>query len=427
MRLRERLAGLSAPATGLPAAGMGDALEDDRGDRLARLRALISEVTVRTAAAVTHPSAPRRLPLGETRQTATGEMHVVERWLEPEHAHGRIAVRGAASVDPVLLARLAVDRALEDVDPSRMLILDTETTGLSGGTGTVPFLIGLAFFDQGVLKVEQLFLRELGAEAPLLHHLAERLAAASCIVSYNGKAFDWPLLRTRFVMNRVALPVAPPHLDLLHCARRIWKARLDSLRLTVVERELLGHYREDDIDGAEIPGLYLRYLRGADADDLLPVLAHNQDDLVALAAVLLRLCVHFERVQPNDHPSDHLAYAKLALRGRDFERARAFAEAAACDEQLGTPALLLAAAAARLTGEFEAARGCYERALALAPDEPTRASVDLALARFHERKLKDLVAAYRHARGTLLAEGPEAHGRRLGRLRRRLERELGAS
>jgi uncharacterized protein YprB with RNaseH-like and TPR domain len=129
------------------------------------------------------------------------------------------------------LAQLALNPELESIDLRRALFFDTETTGLAGGTGTVPFLIGIAWFEDESMRIQQLFLPEMGKEAPMLHWLRERVQQSSCVVSFNGKAFDWPLLRTRFVLNRVPAPSLPPHLDLLHCARRVLRPRLQSVRL----------------------------------------------------------------------------------------------------------------------------------------------------------------------------------------------------
>jgi uncharacterized protein YprB with RNaseH-like and TPR domain len=418
--------------------------ELDRPERIAQLRALIGEVVARDRRHDRPPAArrgPQPLPFAETRQTAAGPLHVVERWLAPQHCHGRVAVGDALRVEAGLLAALALDPALADVDVSRMLIIDTETTGLSGGTGTVPFLIGLGLFDEGVLKIEQLLLRDLGSEAPLLHHLAGRMAGASVLVTYNGKSFDWPLLRARFVLNRVPLPEPPLHLDLLHCARRVLKARLGSVRLCEVEVALLGLRREDDLDGAEIPGRYLRYLRGEDPRTLLPVLAHNEQDVVALAALLWRLCAHFASVRAEDDPLDHLAYAKLALRGNDLARARAFAEAVLSGTapalgggalsgrgrdaaQLRLEAQALRARAARRSGDAQSAALAWHEALADARCERSAGEVHLALSRLYERELRDPARAHSHARFTLPAEGPEAHGRRLCRLQRKLTRML---
>jgi uncharacterized protein YprB with RNaseH-like and TPR domain len=440
MRLRDRLIGLTPPRAPVevpaelePRGERGgvlaslEALEAERAQRITRLRALIGEVEVRTRADRSEPRAraAQALPFGGEHETPFGALHVLERYFEPHHQHGRVAVRDALRAPAALLAQLAHDPALAEIDLSRMLILDTETTGLAGGTGTVPFLIGLAWFEDGALKVEQLFLRELGGEAPLLRRVAERVRAASCLVTYNGKAFDWPLLRARFVLNRVPMPELPAHLDLLHCARRIWKPRLSSVRLPEVERALLGYYREEDIDGALIPGLYLGYLRGGDPRTLQPVFTHNEQDVVALAAIVARLCQHFEAVCPADDARDHLAYARVALRAGDVARARAFAYAAAAGSESADVAALahaVCAQVARRAGDAHAAAECWQRALACCADDRSAARVHLALTRLYERQLRDVQRARHHAQFTLASEGDAAHLRRLSRLERRIER-----
>src|SRR5277367_4813300 len=122
-------------------------------------------------------------------------------------------------------------------DPSKWLFLDTETTGLAGGTGTYAFLIGLAWWDAGALQVEQLFMRDFAEEHALLHELAARIAERPVLVTFNGKSFDWPLLESRFTMTRaIAAPRLSAHLDLLHPARVLWKLRLGSVRLCDLER-----------------------------------------------------------------------------------------------------------------------------------------------------------------------------------------------
>jgi uncharacterized protein YprB with RNaseH-like and TPR domain len=370
---------------------------------------------------------------------------VLERWLEPQHCHGRTPLRDALRVLPEHLAALAHDRALGAVRPRDLLILDTETTGLSGGTGTVPFLIGLAWFEGGegaggrssdvtecsdagepVLRVEQLFLENLGREAPLLHRLAERIANAGMLVTYNGKSFDWPLLRTRFVLARMPVPKLPPHLDLLHCSRRLWSGRLPNVRLTEVERSVLGKFRQDDVDGSEIPGLYLRYLRGGDPRLIEPVLQHNEHDVVALAALLGRVARLYGDGEASDARDLH-ACALLALRARDAERAMRFAQRAVDESDhadLRARALLLCGRLHARAGERPEAIARYQQLLAhsetarCAGRAEHTAAAHLALSRLHER-LRDLPRAYAHARASEPAEGPLAHARRLGRLRRR--------
>lgn len=179
--------------------------------------------------------------------------------------------------------------ALEN--PDRWLFLDTETTGLAGGTGTYAFLIGLAWWDAGGLQVEQLFLRDFSEEYSLLHELAARIAERPVLVTFNGKTFDWPLLESRFTMTRsIKVPQLSAHLDLLHPARALWKLRLGSVRLVELERHVLdasrlGWNREDEVVSSLIPQLYFDYLRGGSPYPLAGVLKHNQMDLRGLAAL----------------------------------------------------------------------------------------------------------------------------------------------
>ncbi|HXY01879.1 MAG TPA: ribonuclease H-like domain-containing protein [Candidatus Limnocylindrales bacterium] len=180
-------------------------------------------------------------------------------------------------------------KALEN--PEKWLFLDTETTGLAGGTGTYAFLVGIAWWDAGGLQVEQLFLRDFSEEHSLLHELAQRLAERPVLVTFNGKCFDWPLLENRFTMTRaIRVPQLQAHLDLLHPARALWRLRLGSVRLTELERHVLdatrlGWQRADDVPSALIPQLYFDYLRGGTAKPLVGVVKHNQMDLRGLAAL----------------------------------------------------------------------------------------------------------------------------------------------
>lgn len=363
---------------------------------------------------------------GEARETEYGELHLIDAYLEPRHHHGKAPIDRALDVCTKRLAQLALDPALEEVDFTRALFLDTETTGLAGGTGTVPFLIGIGWFEDQSMRIQQLFLPELGREAPMLHWLRERVAESSCVVSFNGKAFDWPLLRTRFILNRVPAPPLPPHLDLLHCARRILKQRLKSVRLVELERRVLGMYREDDVSGALIPQLYFDYLDGGAVAPLAKVIEHNANDLIALAALVAQLVGHFDEVHGEDDPRDHLAYAKVAERSGDSVRARTFAEAAARgggEAVCTVEACLLNARMARRGGDVDAEERALLEALEAASDDPLGAAVRLALAKLYEHRRKDLGRALEHASATGMAEGDEAAQRRVARLERRLSKQ----
>ncbi|MGB5809096.1 MAG: ribonuclease H-like domain-containing protein [Polyangiales bacterium] len=363
---------------------------------------------------------------GEAVQTEHGEVHLIDAYLEPRHHHGREPVASALSVSVERLAQLALDPAFEQVDMSKALFFDTETTGLAGGAGTVPFLIGIGWFEDESLRIQQLFLPELGHEAPMLHWLRERIASSSCVVSFNGKAFDWPLLRTRFVMNRVKAPELPPHLDLLHCARRILRARLRSVRLVELERKVLGMYRQDDVSGALIPQLYFDYLDGGAVSPMAKVIEHNANDLIALAALVAKLVSHFDEVHGEDDPRDHLAYAKVAERTGDPTRARSFAHAAAHGGGAASctvEACMITARMARRDGDVQGEESALLQALEAADEELLRACVALALSKHYEHRRKDISRALEFARKTMLAEGDEGTERRVARLERRLGRE----
>jgi len=180
-------------------------------------------------------------------------------------------------------------------DPTKWLFLDTETTGLAGGTGTYAFLVGLAWWDAGGLQSEQLFMRDFTEEYSLLHELAARIAERPVLFTFNGKSFDWPLLENRFTMTRsIAAPKLAAHLDLLHPARALWKLRLGSVRLVELERQVLdaprlGWHRENDVASALIPQFYFDYLRGGPAEPLAGVVRHNQMDLRGLAALFCKI------------------------------------------------------------------------------------------------------------------------------------------
>ena len=178
-------------------------------------------------------------------------------------------------------------------DPEQWLFLDTETTGLAGGTGTYPFLVGIAWWDAGGLQVEQFFMRDFDEEHSLLLELTERIAARPVLVTFNGKSFDWPLLETRYRMTRAIPSVTPKvHLDFLHPARQLWRLRLGSVRLKDLERHVLCEEgralewsRHDDIDSSLIPQIYFDYLRRGPAEPLAGIFRHNQMDLRGLAAL----------------------------------------------------------------------------------------------------------------------------------------------
>ena len=213
-------------------------------------------------------------------ETKDGIHFVKDVNLPAEARYGR-AKPALPALHPLLLRHTGAEPG------GRVLYLDTETTGLSGGTGTLAFLIGIGVHSETGFKVRQLMLPGPQHERAQLQAVAELTRGASAVVTYNGGSFDLPLLRSRFALNGLADPLyGVPHLDLLTLARRLWRSTLPDCSLGTVERHILGVSRDlDDVPGFEVPARYLAWLRTKDAGQLRGVLGHNSNDIVALSAL----------------------------------------------------------------------------------------------------------------------------------------------
>jgi uncharacterized protein YprB with RNaseH-like and TPR domain len=221
------------------------------------------------------------------------------------------------------LKLLAPEAPEEVLDRQQWLFLDTETTGLMGGTGTYPFLVGLAWWEGGGLEVEQLFMREYSEERSVLAALAERLAERPVLVTFNGKSFDWPLLETRYRMTRsITPPALRAHLDFLHPARNLWRLRLGSVRLSQLERHVLGWDRGADLVSELIPRIYLDFVRCGHADALVPVFQHNQMDLRGLAGLSGRILSLLGEETVSQDGLELYGISRMCERRGDVKRAR---------------------------------------------------------------------------------------------------------
>jgi uncharacterized protein YprB with RNaseH-like and TPR domain len=266
---------------------------------------------------------------GRVETNEQGDFFIARQALPFGRPYGKLRIADLAASD--LASLRLVFNGVELPDPSRLLYLDTETTGLAGGTGTCAFLIGVGAVEGSQFVVRQIFLRNYPEEKAALTALAEMLGAYEGIVTYNGKTFDIPLLETRYTLARMKSPFSRMlHFDLLHPARRLWKLRLTSCELTNLERRILGIAREGDVDGADIPKIYFDYLRSGHAESLQPVFYHNALDIVTLAA----LAVEMARVLREDDGALDSSLDLFSL-SRILERARATERAtAACREAL---------------------------------------------------------------------------------------------
>jgi len=297
---------------------------------------------------------------GETVTTHFGQTYQVEERYPAHHRHGSLELLTQAPLDP--LAAWTGDERLRHLDPRLVAFIDVETTGLSGGTGTYAFMIGVGRFIGDEFQTLQLFMRDPAEEPAQLAALEEYLAPYQALVTFNGKTFDLPLLRTRFLTHGLKPSFSDlSQIDLLHIARRLWRDRLPSRTLGNLEYQILGARRsEQDVPGWMIPSLYFEYLRSGDARPLRSVFYHNKIDVVSMAALLN--CISSLLADPSGatlpDQSDLLAIAKFY-------------------ESLGDPD-----SAAALYGE------CLRRELS----EAQQVEAMLRLAQIHKRAGNDFAA-----------------------------------
>jgi uncharacterized protein YprB with RNaseH-like and TPR domain len=228
--------------------------------------------------------------------TSRGRCFVAEASYPLDHAHGDAPLSAFLELSPRTIARMDQNERVADVDLRSVCFLDTETTGLSGGTGTMAFVVGLGFFEDDQFRLEQFFLRDPGDEPAMVEALMERFPTFEALVSFNGRAFDVPIIENRFILARVMPPLREKvHVDLLHPARRLWRYALSSCALTSLERDVLGVRRQQaDVPSGVIPFLYRNYLQTGDARDMKRVLYHNQIDILSMVTLATRLCGAYE-------------------------------------------------------------------------------------------------------------------------------------
>lgn len=328
---------------------------------------------------------------GEEFRTPAGACFVAYKEFPISYFHGATPLSSVFEIHPEIYTWASRDPQFATVDLERIVFMDTETTGLAGGTGTVPFLVGMGWFEGNTFQIRQFFMRDYHEERVLLSGIRDRLSHASAIVSFNGKAFDMYLLKTRFLLSRMKFEITLPHLDLLFTARRIWKNRLEDCSLCSLEQEILGFYRKDDVPSALIPSLYFDYLRSRNAEILLPVFQHNVLDilsLVSLTAVCGKVYAFPEKYLT--HPLDFfgIGQAFLALnRYRDAMKCFEKAISLELPNPLRKKAWICLGFALKQLKEWEKMLEVWERLIQEAPD------CFLAyeeLAKYHEHRSRNI-------------------------------------
>jgi uncharacterized protein len=386
---------------------------------------------------------------GEVVRSANGACVAIDHLWDGDHWHGRRRI-SSYRLEPGAPLALFDTRLESHADWARRVVFfDVETTGLSGGAGTLAFLVGCGWFEDDGFRVRQFFLAGPSGERVLLDALAHEFSDTTLLVTYNGKSFDVPLMETRWAFHRES-PATDDlaHFDMLPTARRLWgrarsAARVlgrdpydpperESCSLTALERSVLGFHRLDDVPGLEIPTRYFHFLRTGDAAAVEGVLEHNRHDLLSLAAVMSHaLALAQDGPEACREAGEQVGLGRMYERAGQTDRAtRAFELAAATgDRQVRSHALARLAVLLRREAKFEESADAWRGVLDLVGRDRGAASplarrAAEALAIHHEHRARDLSKAMRYAESLKI----DATGRfrqdvehRLGRLDRKLK------
>jgi uncharacterized protein len=403
----------------------------DFADQLADLKRRIAKIDRKWSKPRPAPPVPRPpefpepndddLPWQEV-ETAQGRHFETERLYERHRRHGSIGIADLEDMPHDLLAPIS-NGEIAAAPPDKWCFLDTETTGLAGGSGTYAFLIGVGRITPQGFRVKQFFMREFGEEASLLSALNEHLKQFSVLITYNGRTYDQPLLETRFRMTRQRPPFsALEHLDLLFGARRLWKLRFDSCRLVELENQILGVERQGDLAGDLIPYVYFEYLRTRELARLLPIFHHNAVDILTLACLtaIVPLAFHAPEKARFSHGAEMAGLARWWRQAGEYENALALFRQAI---DRGLPDDLLFRTMWDVAA-LEKKVGREQAALPLLTDlaacrNSWRCAAFEELAKYYERREHNYPMALEMTRNAIEIEPSEALQRRLDRLRRK--------
>ncbi len=364
---------------------------------------------------------------GRLVETPFGTHFEVETLYPGTASHGHFGVSELEGSPGDLLASLCPGCSYGTVRD--WVFLDTETTGLAGGAGTFAFLIGLGHVTADGFLVRQYFLREPAEERSVLCRIAEELERFSAVVTYNGKAYDLPLLETRYRLARSPVPFAAmPHVDLLHACRRLWKLRFESCKLTYLEERVLGHERVGDVPGFLIPSLYANYLRFGEAGSLSPVFLHNALDILSLACLTNIVGGVFR--DPASlavrHGAECVGLGRWLLQaGRPDDALPLLHRAIQTNisEDLLARTLWDIFEIERKRGRYEAARDAAEQIIGFPNSLHARALEALSI--LYERRFKDLPRSLHYARRLDRVQPGEKAGARLERLTKKCAKAPG--
>ena len=407
---------------------------EDIQQQLALLRRRVAQIDRKYAdgppqqALPADPRRPERYFLhewlsGQEVETPFGKHFETERLYERHRRHGSMDISTLAELPPDLLDAIS-EGAIPVSHPERWAFLDTETTGLAGGSGTYAFLIGVGRITPEGFRVRQFFMRDYGEEASLLAALTDHLAGFDILITYNGKTYDQPLLETRFRMVRARPPFARmQHLDLLFGARRLWKLRFESCRLVELENQILGVEREGDLPGEMIPYVYFEYLRRREAFRLVPIFHHNAMDIVTLACLtgIVPLAFRSPEDAPLAHGAEMVGLGRWLIKAERCEDGLALfrrAIAKTLPDDLLFRTLWDIAGLEKKLGREPAALAVYTDLAA--SRNPHRVAALEELAKYYEHRERNYAMALEFTESALRLEDNDGLRRREARLRKKV-------
>jgi uncharacterized protein len=404
----------------------------DFQEQLAHLRRRIAKIDrkySRPAAIAPTPKPQPPIPApedwlhGEEVATAHGVHYETERLYERQRRHGSVGIVDLESLSPDLLHPIS-NGQIRGIPPEKWCFLDTETTGLAGGSGTYAFLIGVGRITPQGFRVRQFFMRDYGEEASQLSALTEHLKQFEVMITYNGRTFDQPLLETRYRMARQRPPFSSlEHLDLLFGARRLWNLRFDSCRLVELENQILGVERHGDLPGELIPYVYFEYVRTHEIFRLMPVFHHNAIDILTLACLTAIVPRAFNAPDQAEfsHGAEMIGLARWWRQAEQHENALALFRQAIeknlSDELLFRTLWDIAVLEKKLGREYAALPVLTDLAAAR---NPWRGAAFVELAKYYERRERNYALALEMTRSAMELEPSQALERRAARLEKRV-------
>ncbi len=375
--------------------------KEDRSAELKDLRGRIEAIMAKRPQAKprrakTYPPL-QELIEGEEIVSQAGAFFLASQRQPGDYLHGNRFLGDSVRLNMETAALLANNRAIAGCRISEGLFLDTETTGLSGGTGTLAFMIGLGFFEDGAFVTRQIFLRDFSEERAALQYLNDIVRSKRFLVTFNGKAFDVNLLAARYIMNRLRNPLDDlPHLDLLFPSRRLCGHRLENSRLATLEKALFGLQREGDLPGMEIPARYFSWLRRRDPQLVADIFRHNHLDILSLAVLATHLSELLAScpISPGKtDPRDLLAAARLLVERNEQAQATGLLRDLIAGKELfvRSEARKALSLILKRQGDREAAAGLWE---AMLRENPADLFAAVELAKWQEHGCRNYQAAY---------------------------------